>query len=212
MKIKNIMILILFIFIFVFVSGCTNNDSVTFKEEKELLSNEILELKRLNSEKDEEIKLLKESNQSETTKLSEQKTSLEMIRWSSIARLNDYKDTFDNLTNIYKLHSEHTIKDDWYVINDDYFQLELLKYENATNVDFYTFRLESDQGPNLVFTDTDYTDGWKYTNETIGNIINKQKGSDSQGISYEPFFLIYTEVTLKDGSVIKTPNLPIYNK
>ncbi|MFD1779085.1 hypothetical protein ACFSFW_10440 [Fredinandcohnia salidurans] len=210
MKIKNKMILILFIFIF--VSGCTNTDSVTFKEEKELLTNEILELKRLNSEKDEEIKLLKESNLSETTKLSEQKTSLEMIRWSSIARLNDYNNTFDNLTNIYKLHSDHIIKDDWYVINDDYFQFELLKYENATKVDFYTFRLESDQSPNLVFTDTDYTDGWKYTNETIGNIINKQKGSDSQGISYEPFFLIYTEVTLKDGSVIKTPNLPIYNK
>lgn len=209
MKVKNKIILILLTF--TFVSGCTN-DLETFKEEKELLTNENLELRRLISEKDEEIKLLKEGNLNETAKLSELRNSLEMVRWSSIARLNDFNNTFDNLINIYKIHSEHAIKDNWYVINDDYFQIELLNYENAKKVDFYTFRLESDEGPNLVFTDTDHTDGWKYTNETIGNIINKQKGPDTQGISYESYFLMYSEVTLKDGSVIKTSNLPIYNK
>lgn len=110
------------------------------------------------------------------------------------------------------IHSEHIIKEDWYVINDDYFQIELLEYENAKKVDFYILRLESDEGRILVFTDTDPTDGWKYTNETIGKIINKQYGQDSRGFSFMPYFLMYTEVTLNDGSVIKTPNIPIYNQ
>lgn len=70
----------------------------------------------------------------------------------------------------------------------------------------------SDEGEILVFTDTKPTDGWIYTNETISDIINKQMDRDSNGFSFEPYFLLYTEVTLKDGSVIKTPSVPIYNK
>jgi hypothetical protein len=205
---KNIFLFIGFIFL---ISGCTNNDLVSFKEEKEVLTNEILELKRLISEKDEEIKLLKEGKLNDTAKLSELTESLEMVRWSSIARLDDYN-TFANLTNTYRIHSVHSIRDEWYVINDDNFEIELLNYENAKKVAFYIIRLESEQGSNPVFTDTDHTDGWRYTNENIAEIINKQKGVDSHGTTYVPYFLVYTEVTMQDGSIIKTPNLPIYNK
>ncbi len=48
---------------------------------------------------------------------------------------------FTNLEEIYKIHSNHEIKDDWYLIKDDYFQIELLQYENAKKVDFYTLRV-----------------------------------------------------------------------
>ncbi|WP_062105643.1 hypothetical protein [Bacillus niameyensis] len=134
-----------------------------------------------------------------------------MVRFSSYARLDDYNDTFDNLEFIYKIHSDYVIKDDWYVINDEYFQIELLDYENAKKVDFYSLRLESDIGPILVFSETNPSDGWTYTNENIGEIINKQMPS-FKGIYYEPYFLIYTEVTLEDGNRLRTSKLPIYYK
>lgn len=54
----------------------------------------------------------------------------------------------------------------------DYFQIELLGYDNAQKVDFYVLRLESEEEPILILTDTDYTDGWKYTNENISDIIS----------------------------------------
>lgn len=194
------------------ISGCTSKNLHAFNEEKEQLTNEILELNKLISEKNEEINLLKEINSNKTTELRELTESLEMVRASSYFRLDDYNDSFYNLKNIYKINSKYVIKDDWYVINDDYFQIELLEYESAVKVDFYTLRMESDQGPILVFTDTDPTDGWIYTNDNISEIINKHMKPLSSGLSYEPYFLIYTEVKLENGNVIRTSKLPIYNK
>jgi len=208
---KKIFIILLLGLGLLLISGCTNKDLVSFNEEKVRLTNEILELKKLISEKDEEINHLKKVNSDETTKLGELRESLDMVRFSSYARLDDYNDTIDNLKNIYKINSDYVIKDDWYVINEDYFQIELLEYENAKKVDFYRLRLESGEGPLLVFSDTNPTDGWKYTNDNIGEIINMQK-PPSNGLSYEPYFFIYTEVTLKDGNVIRTSKLPIYNR
>ncbi|WP_047983239.1 hypothetical protein [Ornithinibacillus californiensis] len=206
------LILLLFIGGILLISGCSNNDLESLQEEKERLTNEVLELKELVLEKEDEIRLLKENNSDESIKLTERTKSLEMVRWSSIARSHDSSNSFYDLPTMYKLHSEHIIKDDWYVISDDYFQIELLNYDNAKKVDFYTVRLESEGTPNLVFTDTDHTDGWTYTDKAIGKIINKHKGPDSQGVTYEPYFLMYTEVTMEDGSVVRTSNLPIYNK
>ncbi|WNS77330.1 hypothetical protein RRV45_10200 [Bacillus sp. DTU_2020_1000418_1_SI_GHA_SEK_038] len=193
------------------ISACSNKDLESFNEEKVRLTNEILELKKHISEKDEAINHLKKVNSDETTKLGELRESLDMVRFSSYARLDDNKDTFDNLKNIYNIKSDYVIKDDWYVINEDYFQIELLEYENAKKVEFYSLRLESEEGPILVFSDTNPTDGWKYTNDNIGEIINKHK-PHSNGASYKPYFLIYTEVTLKDGNGIRTSKLPIYNR
>lgn len=105
--------------------------------------------------------------------------------------------------------SEHLIQDDWYVIDDDYFEIELLNYDTASQVEFYILRLESDGGPSLVFTDADHKDGWKYSNETIGEIISKLRVPDA---TYTPYFLMYAEVTMEDGSVVKMPNIPIYHE
>lgn len=72
------------------ISGCSNKDLESLNEEKERLTNEIVELKI--SEKDEEIVLLIEGNINLTTKRSELTNSLKMVRWSSNAR--NYNDTF----------------------------------------------------------------------------------------------------------------------
>ncbi|MBP2239641.1 hypothetical protein J2Z40_000194 [Cytobacillus eiseniae] len=193
------------------ISGCTNKALEPVNEEKVQLTSEIVELKKLISVKDVEINKLKKVNIDANTKLGELRESLDLVRLSSIARLDDYNGTFDDLVKVYRLNSDYDIKDDWYVINDDYFQMGLLEYENAKKVDFYSLRLESDEGPTLLFSDTNHKDGWTYTNENIKEIINKQK-PPSNGFSFEPFFIIYTEVTLEDGSRISTSKLPIYNK
>jgi len=173
-------------------------------------ANEVSQLNKLLTEKEETINRLEELYATKITELSNATESIEMIRWSSNARIDDENLLFYNLENIYRIHSNHEIKDDWYVIKDDYFHIELLQYENAKKVDFYTLRLESDEGKNLVFSDTDPTDGWIYTNNDISKIINKHKVSGNG--TFEPYFVIYAEVTLEDGSVIKTSKLPIYNK
>ncbi len=174
-------------------------------------ANEVSQLNKLLAEKEQEISRLEKLYATKITELSSVTKSLEMVRWSSIARLDDYNHSFSNLENIYKIHSNYEIKDDWYVIKDDYFQIELLQYENAKKVDFYTQRLESGEGKNLVFSDTDPTNGWIYTNDTISKFIDKQKNLTND-IIFEPFFIIYAEVTLEDGNVIRTSKLPIYNK
>ncbi len=174
-------------------------------------ANEVSQLNTLLVEKEREISRLEELYATKIAELSDATESLDMVRWSSNARLDDFNYSFSNLENIYKIHSTYEIKDDWYVIKDDYFQIELLQYENAKKVDFYTQRLESGEGKNLVFSDTDPTNGWIYTNDTISKIIDKQKDYKN-GSTFEPFFIIYAEVTLEDGNVISTSKLPIYNK
>lgn len=200
------------IFILLLISGCTSKELDIFYEEREQLTNRILDFEKILTEKDEEINCLKEVISNMEIESRELLDSLEKVRFSSYARLDDYDDSFDNLKKIFKINSKYEIKDDWYVISDDYFQIELLGYENAKKVDFYVLKLESDQEPFLIFTDTDSSDGWEYTNDNIGEIINKHKVPFGVGFSYEPYYLIYAEVTLKDGNVIKTSKLPIYNK
>ena len=173
-------------------------------------ANEVSHLNKLIAEKDEKIKRLEEQYAANIAELSNATKSIEMVRWSALARLDDYH-SFSNLENIYKVHSNYDIKDDWYVIQDDYFEIELLQYENAKRIDFYTFRQESGEGRILVFSDTDPTDGWIYKNNDIGKIINKHSYY-SNGATFEPYFVIYAEVTLGDGSVVSTPKLPMYNK
>lgn len=209
---KKLFIVLLIGLVLLSVSGCDNRNLVAFKEEKEILSNENLELKKIISEKDKEIDRLRKDNSNKMNELAELKESIDMIRFSSYVRLDDYNHSFNNLKNIYNINSNYLIKDDWYVISEDFFQIELLGYENAKKVDFYTLRMESDQGPMLLFTDTDPTDGWIYTNDNISEVINKHKIPLQRGFTYEPYFIMYTEVTLGDGNVIKTSKLPIYNK
>ncbi len=159
--------------------------------------------------KDEEIKKLNDLVNKISDERDEFKKSIDMIRFSAYARLDDYNDSFENLKKIYSISSKYEIMDDWYVIQEGNFELELLGYEDAKKVDFYILRLESDEGERLIFTDNDYVDGWKYSNDNIGEIIDKQKESSSEA-SYRPYFVIFAEVTLGDGNIIKTPKLPIY--
>lgn len=169
-------------------------------------ANEVAQLKAQIMEKEKEMSILESNIAARTTELNEATKGIGMVRWSAIARQDEQYQSFDSLQEIYKIHSNYEIQDDWYLIKEDYFKIELLAYPNAVKVDFYTKRLESDEGKNLVYSDTDATDGWIYTNDNIGEIINKHR------YTFEPYFLIYTEITLKDGKVITTPKLPIYNK
>ena len=173
-------------------------------------ANEVSQLKAQIIEKEKELSMLEENITAKTMELNAATESLEMVRWSAIARQDEHNQSFNSLQEIYKIHSNYEIQDDWYLIKEDYFQIELLEYHNAVKVDFYTKRLESDEGTNLVYSDTDATDGWIYTNDNIGEIINKH--IDSGNGTFEPYFLIYAEITLKDGKVITTSKLPIYNK
>ncbi len=200
------------IIILLLISGCTNKELNTFNADKELLTNEILQLKKLISEKDGKIIHLEKVYSNKLTELRELTDSLNLIRFSSIARLNDYNNSFDDLKKIYKINSKYEIIDDWYVINDDFFQIELLENEYAKKVDFYILRMESHFDPILVFTDTDSSDGWIYTNDNISKVIEKHKQATSRSLAYVPYFIIYTEVTQEDGNVIMTSKLPIYNK
>lgn len=209
---KKIVLIGMIAVILSLVLGCNNKDLSTFNEEKVQLANEILELKKLVSEKNENINQLEQIISNRTNELEQLEESLEMIRFSSYARLSDYNDTFDNLEKIYRINSNYIIKDDWYIISDDYFQIELLGYENAKKVDFYILRMESGDGMLLIFSDTDSTDGWLYTNDNIGKVIDKHKSISSGGFSYEPYFVIYAEITLEDGTIILAPKLPIYNQ
>ena len=213
MYMRKKLIIGIFVIISLLVSGCTNKEVDTFNEEKEKLTNEIIELKKLISEKDEKISNLEKVSSERKTELYELKDSLTMVRYSASARLYDYNDTFSNLKNTYKIHSNNVIKDDWYVINEDYFQIELLEYEDAIKVDFYTVKLATDQGPMLAFTDTDPTDGWIYTSDNISQILTTFRNPPvaNSGL-HASHFVIYAEVTLKDGTIIRTSKLPIYNQ
>lgn len=209
---RQLIIGMIIIILLLVSSGCMNKDLSAFSEEKENLTNELLELKNLLSEKNEKINRLEQINSNKTIELEELKESLEIVRFSSYARLSDYNDTFDNLENVYGINSNYIIKDDWYVISDDYFQIELFGYENAKRVDFYLLRMESGEGTLLIFSDIDFSDGWIYTNDNIAEIIEKHKSFKRGRFSYEPYFVIYAEVTLEDGTIIRTPKLPIYNQ
>lgn len=154
-----------------------------------------------------------------TDKLANQpkeNVNMEMVEFSSYARSNGYSekvDDFDDLKDIYRIKSKYMIEDDWYIIGSGYFEIELLGHEEAKKVDFYISRLESGEGPILVFSDDDPKDGWLYSNNNIQEIIDQQRHpSSGYSFSYEPYFVIYADVSLKDGSSIRTPLLPIYNR
>lgn len=200
----------MFIFTFLLILGCSNTELDKINEENEQLTSEIFQLKEIIAEKDKEISYLEEVYSKKINELAEATNTIKMVRESAMTRLVDYDQSFYYLKEIYKVHSDHEIKDDWYIINDEKFQIELLGYESAKKVNFYTIRMGSDEGINLLFTDTEASDGWIYTNEQISKIINKHQFHKSY--TFEPYFVLYTEVTLEDGSVLKTTNLPIYYK
>lgn len=201
----------LLVIIALFISGCISKNVDSLNEELEQLTDEMVKLQGLISEKDEEILQLKERISEITDERDELMESIEMVRFSSYARLNDYNDSFDNLNRIYHIKSPNIIRDDWYIVSGDYFEMELLGYEDANKVDFYLIRLESDEGPILVFTDKDNTDGWIYVEKNINELMNKHSSSLGD-FTYQPYFVIYTEVTLRDGNKIVTSKLPIYNE
>lgn len=209
---NKIFIIQLLILTLLLISGCSNSsnaESDNIHAENKQLTIENSQLKEIIVKKDEEISSLAELNSIKINELSLATKTIEMVRWSAMARLDDYDQSFYALDRIYKIHSNHDIKDDWYMINDDNFEIELLGYEKAKKVDFYTLRMESDEGINLIFTDTDPSDGWVYTNDDISKIINKHQIKANS--TFEPYFVLFTEVTLEDGDVVRTPKLPIYN-
>lgn len=208
---KAILMMLLTVLMFT-VAACNSDSLESFNEDKELLVNRISELEEELSSKDEEIRELKNSLDELREERDRLEESINMIRFSAYARLDDYDASFYNLANIYRINSKHEIIDDWYVIQEENFELELLGYEDARKVDFYILRLESDEGERLLFSDTDNGDGWKYTNENISQIINKHRESTSAGFAYKPHFVINARVTLGNGNIIGTPKLPIYYK
>ncbi|WP_091540151.1 hypothetical protein [Alkaliphilus peptidifermentans] len=207
---KRKLIITICIVIAVVISGCTNKSIDSFKDEKDHLINKILELEEQVSQKEDDIKRLQDLNTKLTIEIKELEESFIMSRFSSYAMLKDKYDSFENLKNIYNINAKYKIKDDWYVLDDEYFKLELIGYKNAKKVDFYFLRMESDQGEELIFTDNDPSDGWIYTNDSISEIIEKHIKAPKGKFSYEPYFVLYTKVTLENGEITQTLKLPIY--
>ncbi|WP_026478789.1 hypothetical protein [Alkaliphilus transvaalensis] len=207
---KRYLIVIICIVMSMLILGCANKSIESFKEERYYLANKIFQLEEELSQKKDEIIDLKELNSRITKEKKELEDSLIMSKFSSYSRLNDKNMAFENLPNVYKINSKYKIKDDWYILEEEFFQLEVIGYETAKKVEFFLTRMESDQEELLIFVDNDPSDGWIYTNDRISEVIDRHIKASSGSISYEPYFILYTEVTLENYGTIQTTKLPVY--
>lgn len=192
------------------LTSCSDTELEELKSNNEQLLKEIEALNQNLIDKNDEINELN----SKLTRLGkdnyELKESINMIKASKEARLDDYSKSFYLLDTIYKIYTSYEVVDDWYIIKDESFKIELLGYEDAVKVEFYTLRISSDEGEILNFTDVNSSDGWIYENNEISKYINKQKKGPKGAITFEPTFVLYAKVILKNGETIESSKLPIY--
>ena len=192
------------------LTSCSNNEMEELKSKNEQLLKEIETLNQNLKDKTDEISELNSKLTRLGMDIFELKESIYMIKASNEARLDDYSKSFYLLDTVYKIYTTYEVIDDWYIIKDESFKIELLGYEDALKVEFYTLRMSSDEGKILNFTDVDSSDGWIYENNEISKYINKQKKGPKGFITFEPTFVLYTKVTLKNGETIESSKLPIY--
>lgn len=133
--------------------------------------------------------------------------SIIMSRFSAMSRL--LFDRFDNLSNIYRLNANYDIKDDWYIISDDYFELDLLDNTDAIQVEFFLLKLESEFAPLSLYIDSEGVDGWNFNTNNISEFIEPHRKSG--GFEFEAYYVIYSEILLTDNEVKRSSLLPIYN-
>lgn len=105
----------------------------------------------------------------------------------------------------YEILTDYYIKNDWYMINQESFELRLKGYENAQSVAFFLQKIESEINPTLLYKDDTQEDGWTYINDKVDSVIEENTKS------YIPRYVIYTEVTFDNGREVRTSLLPIYN-
>lgn len=133
--------------------------------------------------------------------------SIIMSRFSAMSRL--MFDRFDNLSNIYRLEINYDIENDWYIISDDYFELELLDNTDAIQVEFFLLKLESEFVPLSLYIDSDGTDGWSFNTNNIDEFIEPHR--ESGGFKFEAYYVIYSEILRTNNEVEQSSVLPIYN-
>lgn len=192
------------------LTGCTSKEIEALNNKYEELLNENNKIKQELIEKSNENVKLESIIAQNKIEIETLKESIWMIRYSSEARLDDFNDSFNLLDRTYKFHTPYIVRDDWYVISDENFKLELLGYEDALKVEICMFRMSSDEEIKTLYVDNDSSDGWIYENNKISEYINKQIRGPKNSISYEPTFVIYAKVYYENGSVVQTSKLPIY--
>jgi hypothetical protein len=186
------------------------NDIDILVQEKQLLSEESINLIKSLENKTREYNVLKE-----TTSLKydnkkiityEEFNNLVMSRFSAIVKLRHEKE--DDLETIYAISSEHTTDQGWYILKGDLFEIELLGYSSAKEVKFYYTKLETCMGERLLFEDTSPDDGWIYSTDGIGEIF---EASEKTNMNWPSTYIIYAEVKLANGKIKRTSALPLYN-
>jgi len=133
-----------------------------------------------------------------------------MERFSYQIRLgaDTYNSNVEVLEDIYKISTDYNIENQWFLLNDDSFEIELLGYEDAKEVSFYYDKLETCLVDALLVTDSDSSDGWTFKHDAISDVFG------TYTLDYDmwpPTYILYAKITMKDGQVITSQVLPLYN-
>lgn len=111
------------------------------------------------------------------------------------------------LEKTYKFHSDYEIMYEWFVLKENYLDLELLGFEDAKQVEFYYYKLETCMDGTLLGLDTDATDGWHLQYDKLNDLLWQYE------LDFElwpPTYVIYAKVTDADDQVITLPYIPLF--
>lgn len=205
-RVKKLKIILIFILIGCFsLVGCSNKELENLtsqyneaQEENTLLKDKIVSLESQNIKLKETISLNKIISKKEFFNLI-------MSRFAAMARLL-YED-IDSLENTYSIISKHTTEEEWYILREKTFEIELLGYESAEEVTFYYTKLETDMGQRLLFRDTNSNNGWIYKTDNINEIFDSSKESYT---NWPATYVLYAEAKFADGKIKQTAVMPIY--
>jgi hypothetical protein len=205
-KVIKLKIILIFILIgCITLVGCNNKELENLtsqyneaQEENILLKDKIVRLENQNIKLKETINLNKIISRKEYFNLI-------MSRFAAMARL--LHEDIESLENTYSIISNHTIEEEWYILREKSFEIELLGYESAEEVTFYYTKLETDMGPRLLFHDINSNNGWIYKTDNINEIFDSSKESNT---NWPATYILYAEVKLSDGKIKQTAVMPIY--
>lgn len=123
--------------------------------------------------------------------------------------VNDYYDArlyFHNINEVFFVESNHSMMNNWCVVSEDYFHIELLGHEAASKVEFWAIRLQSNIGPMLLGIDLDGDNGWKYETYDCDYFLSTHDDN------FMPMNIIYAKIYSHDGTYSISDTFPIYKE